>query len=152
MYKRDELKQLKREFWESFAAYCEVQPNLKGRKRMWMLYNTKVKGVELKFDVGRNGAAVILEVNSRPEEKRKEMYEKLGWYKEYLEKDIPGGLVWVEDYKRESGEIVSRLYAERTGIDFHRREDWGEFFQFMCANMYVLEKNLLKISDWIREE
>jgi hypothetical protein len=117
-----------------------------------MLYNTKVKGVELKFDVGRNGAAVILEVNSRPEEKRKEMYEKLGWYKEYLEKDIPGGLVWVEDYKRESGEMVSRLYAERTGIDFHRREDWGEFFQFMCANMYVLEKNLLKISDWIREE
>ena len=25
MYSKDELKNLKLEFWESFAAYCEVQ-------------------------------------------------------------------------------------------------------------------------------
>ena len=26
MYSKDELKNLKLEFWESFAAFCEVQP------------------------------------------------------------------------------------------------------------------------------
>ena len=28
MYSKEELKNLKLEFWESFAAFCEVQPNL----------------------------------------------------------------------------------------------------------------------------
>ena len=47
MYSKDELRKLKTEFWESFAAYCEVQPYLRRRRKMWVLYNTKVKGVEL---------------------------------------------------------------------------------------------------------
>ena len=94
MYSKDELKNLKREFWGSFADYCEVQPYLCRRKKIWTLYNTKVKGVELKFDATRDGAYVILEVNHRSESERLEMYEKLTWYKEQLEKDFPEGLIW----------------------------------------------------------
>ena len=30
MYSKEELKNLKLEFWESFAAFCEVQPYLRG--------------------------------------------------------------------------------------------------------------------------
>ena len=47
MYSKEELKRLKLEFWESFAAFCEVQPYLRRRRKIWTLYNTKVKGVEL---------------------------------------------------------------------------------------------------------
>ena len=43
MYSKEELKNLKLEFWESFAAFCEVQPYLRGRKKIWTLYDTKVK-------------------------------------------------------------------------------------------------------------
>jgi len=53
MYSKEELKRLKVEFWESFAAFCEVQPKLRNRKKIWTLYNTKVRGVELKFDATR---------------------------------------------------------------------------------------------------
>ena len=60
MYSKDELKNLKLEFWESFAAFCEVQPYLRGRKKTWVLYDTKVKGVELKVDATREGAFVII--------------------------------------------------------------------------------------------
>ena len=45
MYSKDELKNLKLEFWESFAAFCEVQPYLRGRKKIWTLYDTKGKGL-----------------------------------------------------------------------------------------------------------
>ena len=34
MYSKEELKNLKLEFWESFAAFCEVQPYLRGRKKI----------------------------------------------------------------------------------------------------------------------
>lgn len=151
MYSKDELKQLKTEFWNSFAAYCEVQPYLRNRRKMWMLYDTKVKGVELKFDVNRNGAYVVLEVNHRQEASRLEMYEKLTWYKEMLEKDFPEGLVWNVCYVRETGKEVARIYTGLEGIDFHRREDWGTFFRFMARQMFLLERNFKGIAEYLRE-
>lgn len=151
MYSKDELKKLKIEFWESFAAYCEVQPYLRRRRKMWTLYNTKVKGVELKFDANRKGAYVILEVNHRQEEERLEMYEHLTWYKETLEKDFPDGLIWDCCFVRETGNEVARIYVAKEGLDLHRREHWGDFFSFMARQMYLLERNFMSIAEYLRE-
>jgi len=151
MYSKDELKQLKVEFWESFASFCDVQPYLIGRKKMWVLYDTKIKGVELKFDATRQGACVILEVNHRSEEQRLEMFERLTWYKDALEQDFPEGLIWDICFVRETGKQVARIYASKEGIDFHRRSDWGDFFGFMAKQMFVLERNLMQIAEYLRD-
>lgn len=151
MYSKDELKNLKLEFWESFAAFCKVQPRLRRRKKIWTLYDTKVKGVELKFDATRNGAFVILEVNHKSEEARLEMFERLTWYKDTLEKDFPEGLSWDICYVRDTGKQVARIYTSKSGIDFHRRQDWGEFFSFMASQMYLLERNFMSIAEYLRE-
>ena len=151
MYTKDELRKLKIAFWESFASYCEVQPYLRDRKKIWILYNTKIKGVELKFDATRNGAYVILEVNHKQEDLRLEMFEKLTWYKETLEKDFPEGLIWDICYARETGKEVARIFTYKEGIDFHRKEHWGEFFLFMASKMYLLERNFTEIAEYIRE-
>ena len=151
MYSKDELKNLKLEFWESFAAFCEVQPYLRGRKKMWTLYDTKVKGVELKFDATRDGAFIILEVNHRGEEARLEMFERLTWYKDTLEMDFPEGVIWDICFVRDTGKQVARIYTSKSGIDFHRRQDWGEFFSFMASQMYLLERNFMSIAEYLRE-
>ena len=151
MYSKDELKNLKLEFWESFAAFCEVQPYLRGRKKIWTLYDTKVKGVELKFDATREGAFVILEVNHRGEEARLEMFERLTWDKDTLETDFPEGLTWDICFVRDTGKQVARIYTSKSGIDFHRRQDWGEFFSFMASQMYLLERNFMSIAEYLRE-
>jgi len=151
MYSKEELKELKLEFWESFAAFCEVQPYLRDRKKIWMLYDTKVKGVELKFDANRQGAYVILEVNNKREDLRLEKFEKLSWYKEDLEKDFPEGLIWDICFTRESGKEVARIYTAKEGIDLHRRKDWGAFFTFMASQMYLLERNFAGIAEYLRE-
>lgn len=151
MYSKDELKNLKLEFWESFAAFCEVQPYLRGRKKIWTLYDTKVKGVELKFDATREGAFVILEVNHRGEEAQLEMFERLTWYKDTLEMDFPEGLTWDICFVRDTGKQVARIYTSKSGIDFHRRQDWGEFFSFMASQMYLLERNFMSIAEYLRE-
>lgn len=151
MYSKDELKSLKLEFWESFASFCEVQPYLKDRKKVWTLYNTKVKGVEMKFDVTRSGAYVILEVNHRQEDLRLEMFERLTWYKDTLEQDFAEPLTWDICFTRETGKEVARIYISKEGIDFHRREHWGEFFTFMASQMYLLERNFMSIAEYLRE-
>ncbi|WP_243345387.1 DUF4268 domain-containing protein [Parabacteroides sp. FAFU027] len=152
MYSKEELRQLKTEFWESFATFCEVQPFLRGRKPMWMLYDTKVKDVELKFDISRRGAIVALEINHRNESDRMEMFERIGWYKEALEKDFPEGeLIWELVYELDYGKQVARIFVEKTGIDFHRRNHWGEYFRFMADNMFLLERNFREFCEYLRD-
>ena len=49
MYSKEELKQLKKEFWEGFGTYCSMLPAMKRRKSKFMLYNTKM-GRALRYE------------------------------------------------------------------------------------------------------
>ena len=149
MYTRDELKQLKKEFWEGFGTYCSEIPALKRRKSKFMLYNTKMKGVEMKFDATRDGAYVILEINLTDEQARLERYEQFEAYKSIMEKQFPDGLIWDFAYVRESGEQVCRIYTYKAGIDIHRRIQWMEFYKFMSEEMLKLEKGFRKVKEAI---
>lgn len=149
MYSKDELKQLKKEFWEGFGIYCHEVPEMKNRKSKFMLYNTKMKGVELKFDAGREGAYVILEINHPDATRRFEIYEKFEEYKIILEKQFPQGLIWDFAYARECGTEVCRIYSHCPGLDIHRRIHWMEFYRFMATEMLKLEKAFRMVKDVI---
>ena len=55
---------------------------------------------------------------------------------------LHGSSIW-DEIVPDTGKQVARIYIEKTGIDFHRRQDWGDFFQFMAKQMYKLESNFL---------
>jgi hypothetical protein len=149
MYTKDELKQLKKEFWEGFGIYCSEVPAMKKRKSKFMLYNTKMKGVELKFDATRDGAYVILEINHSDTTKRFELYEKFETYKSIMEKQFPSGLIWNFAYIRECGTEVCRIYSHKHSIDIHRRIQWMEFYKFMVEEMLKLEKAFRTVKEAI---
>ena len=140
MYSKEELKQLKKEFGEGFGTYCSHIPALKRRKSKFLLYNTKMKGVEMKFDATRDGAFVILEINLHDAKARLEKYEQFEHYKTIMEKQFPEGLIWDFAYIRECGTEVCRIYTHKPGIDLHRRIQWIEFYEFMSSEMLKLEK------------
>lgn len=149
MYSKEEIKQLKKEFWEGYGTYCSQIPALKKRKSKFMLYNTKMKGVELKFDANREGAFVILEINHADESKRFELFEKFEKYKSILEKDFPEGLIWDFTFVRDCGTEVCRIYTKKEGIDIHRRIQWMEFYKFMVEEMLKLEKAFRMVKEVI---
>jgi hypothetical protein len=149
MYSKEEVKQLKKEFWEGFGVYCSQIPELKRRKSKFMLYNTKMKGVELKFDATRDGAFVILELNHSNSTLRLEKYEQFEQYKTIMEKQFPNGLIWDFAYIRECGTEVCRIYTSKTGIDLHRRIQWMEFYQFMSTEMMKMEKAFIAVKEAI---
>lgn len=151
MYTKEEAKQLKKEFWEGFGIYCSNIPALKRRKSKFMLYNTKMKGVELKFDASREGACVILEINHHDNAKRFELYEKFELYKPIMEKNFPEGLIWDFAFVRECGTEVCRIYTRKTGIDIHRRIQWIEFYEYLSGDMLKLEKAFRRVKEAIED-
>lgn len=149
MYSRDELKLLKKEFWEGFGDYSSSLPALRYKRRKFLLHNTKFKGVSLKFDATRDGGYVILEISHKDVSRHRRIYEHFLRYKVILEEDFPEGLIWQESFLLETGQTVSRIYTMHSGIDIHRREDWPSFYRFMADAMIRLERNFLDVkSAW----
>ena len=142
MYKRDELKQLKTDFWNGFADYCNTIPRLAQRKQKFMLYNTRLKGTELKFDVQRQEVAVVLEINHTDYERRIELFEHFKACRMLFEEAFDGmEVVYEPFYKLETGKDVCRIYIKLADeMDFHRRDDWQKFYGFMARNMMRLER------------
>lgn len=151
MYSKEELKYLKTDFWEGFGAYCAELPAFTGRKSKFLLYNTKMKGVELKFDATRNAALVILEINHSNADKRFELYEKFETYKVLVEQEFENGLIWDFAFVRECGTEVCRIYSQKTGIDIHRRKHWPEFYEFMAPEMLKLENAFRLVKEAIED-
>ena len=143
---------MRKDFWTLFGKRCAIVPELMGKKKKWLLYDTKISGLDLKFEVDRDAAIVMIELNHRNEDKRLELYEKLQNYKAILEDGFAGGLLWDFVYVRENGEEVCRIYCEQKGFDIHRQNQWPYIFNFLIDNMLKLETNFMEIRDILKEE
>ncbi|MGQ7869107.1 DUF4268 domain-containing protein [Sunxiuqinia sp. sy24] len=152
MYTQEEAKQLRKQFWILFGKRCKLVPELQDGNKKWVLYDTKITGLDLKFEVDRQSAKVIIEVNHRNEKKRLEIFEKLQKYKPILENGFEDGLEWDFLYVRESGEEVCRVFVEQKGFDIHRQNQWPDIYNFLIDNMLWLESNFMDIRDVLKEE
>ncbi|WP_167608126.1 DUF4268 domain-containing protein [Maribellus sediminis] len=153
MYSKEELKQLNINFWTKFGQFCDVHPELRHKKRKWMLHRTKVKDVAFRFEAGRKNAKVILELGSRNENQRFKAYEFLERYKVIMEEGFEDGLTWEFFHEREdSKKQICRIYTVLEGVDLHRQNQWPEIFSFYIENMAKLEDNFLMIRDLLIEE
>jgi len=152
MYSKNEAKLLRKEFWIVFARRCEIIPELRHKKKKWVLYDTGLSGIDLKFDVTRTEAWVMIEVNSRQEIRRLEIFETLQKYQKFLEDGFAEPLEWDICFVREGGQEVCRIYTSLPNVDFHRQNQWPDIFNFMIDNMLLLENNLMEIKDVLETE
>lgn len=110
-----------------------------------MLHHTKVRGMQLKFDAGRNGVAVALELTHRDENERIEFFEKLEQCKSLLEKGFEKPFIWEPFFELPEEKIVGRIYLLAPEYDIHKEEQWPQMFDFMARNMLQLERNFKNV-------
>ena len=152
MYGKDETKLLRKEFWIVFARRCEIVPELRHKKKKWVLYDTGLSGIDLKFEVTRQEALVMIEVNSHEEYRRLQIFETLQKYHRLLEDGFAEPLIWDYCFVTESGQEVCRIYTSLPNVDFHQQIQWPKIFNFFIDNMLILENNLLEIKDGLDAE
>ncbi len=145
MYSKDEVRELKKRFWDGLSAYAEQYPELQSRKHKFMLHNTRMKGVAMKFDATRDGAYVILEIDHRSEEQQEKLYNHFLENKSLLESDFEESLIWDVNYVKDCGKRVIRIYCMQSGLDIHRQAQWDEFYKFMVVNMIKLENGFKQV-------
>lgn len=142
MFSKAEAQKIKHEFWVAFA---EAYP------RKWLLYDTKIKDVSLKFYVDNKRAQVMLEIEPKDDELRKIYYEKIESLKTILLEDYLPEAIFEKDFYLDTGKAVSRVWVELNGISVFNMASWAAIFRFFNITMDQFERFFYEYEDYIRD-
>jgi hypothetical protein len=150
MFSKEEAKQKREAFWDQFLTLSRRRRLRKKMPADWILGQTGVKALNLKFHVDRKVAQVGIDLETRNMDKRLTLYEKLESVKKILESNMGEPMKWELDYVRENGKSVSRIYLELDGIDIYDRSTWKAAHEFMYNKMMKLEDFYREYRDYFK--
>ena len=141
MFSQEESKKLRQEFWTSFG---------KEYPHKWLLYNTKMKEIQLKFTFTRKLAQVSLDIVDEDEMIRAYYFEKMQSLQKILKAEYLQDAILEEFYELPEGKIISRVYSEMHGVSIHNKKDWPLVKEFLAEKMLKLEEFFKDFSDFIK--
>jgi len=140
MFSKKESKQLRQDFWIAFG---------KSFPRKWILYNTKIKGLQLKFDFDVKKAIVSMDVDTDDLERRIILWEKIVSLKSLLKEEYWQSAIFEESYILKNGKEISRIYLEKDNVSIHNKNTWQETMEFLNEKMRRLEDFFMEYRDII---
>lgn len=130
MFSKSASKRLRQDFWIAFG---------KSYPRKWILYNTKIKGLSLKFHFGLKKAMVSFDIEHTDLEKRIELWEKLLSLKSILVEEYFPDAIFEDFLILENQKEISRVYVEISNVSVHNKNTWRETMIFLSDNMLQFE-------------
>ena len=142
MFSREESKRIREEFWTDFGQKFP---------RKWLLYNTKIKEVQLKFTFTTEFAQVSLDVSSSDDVIQEYYTEKFHSLERVLKSEYLPKAILEDDYLLPEGKLVMRIFVQLDKVNIHNRNHWPEVFEFLYRNMDLLESFFEDFEDFIKE-
>ncbi|MFT4838522.1 MAG: hypothetical protein ACJAWA_001768 [Nonlabens sp.] len=140
MYSKEEAKNVRQQFWTMFGKRYD---------RKWLLYDTKLKDINLKFSFEDRRALVSIDINHDDAIFRAYYYEKLISLENIMKEEVSDELVFEENYILESGKTISRVFVMYEGVKIQKQTDWPEVYQFFYTYMDRLESFFREYKDFI---
>jgi hypothetical protein len=141
VFSKEESARIRQEFWTSFG---------KSFPRKWLLYNTKIKDLSLKFYADRKKARVMIDIEMKDELFREAYYDKFLSLKSLMQNEIPE-LIFEKEFYLENGKQISRIYTELTNVSIHNKNTWHKIYAFFNTNMEKLENFFIEYQDFIKD-
>ena len=139
MYKKEEAKNIRMEFWSRFEAYSAVRRRQKGKPVKWIMNKTGIPQLKLKFEFDKEKAIVGIDIETRNVDKRIEIFGRLEELKKKLEDNVKNEFTWDLEYILENKKSISRVYLKMENVSIYNPDDWPDVFPFFYKNMMKIE-------------
>ena len=121
MFTKEESKKIRQEFWTTFG---QKHPH------KWLLYNTKIKEVILKFTFTTKYALVSIDISSKDNLTQEYYYDKFLSLKSIIISELKD-IVFDNAYELENGKIISRIFIKLPNVSIHNKNSWDETMEFL---------------------
>ncbi len=130
MFSKEDSKRLRHYFWISFG---------KSYPRKWILYDTKIKGLALKFHFNLKNAMVSIDIEHHDLETRIILWDKLLSLKSILRDDFISEVQFIDSFILVNRKEISRAYVEKENVSIHNKNTWCETMEFFNETMLQFE-------------
>lgn len=149
MFSKAEKQILTEEFWASFKFKCK---QTFGNRHSWVLHRTGIKGLQLKFDLNRNNALVLLQCYGLSSENRALLYDILYQYHIVIADTLEASPTWDKDGTLDGLEGLPSVYFKLENVDYLQKKYWDEIHTFFMDKMKRMENAFLEIKDVLKVE
>jgi hypothetical protein len=130
MFSKEEASLLRQEFWTSFG---------KSFPRKWLLYNTVIKGFNLKFEANRKTAMVCLDLTHPDTVANELLYNQMISLKVLLETELPT-VIYDDSFELETGKRIHRIYVPfKEKFSIYNKNTWRSCYEFFVETMPIFE-------------
>lgn len=150
MYSKEEIKQIRTEFWDGFQSYSAPKRRRLGKQKKWTMQNTGIKAIDLKFHIDRKIASVGMDVISKSLENKVAYWNKLIGLQTLLNAEFNQEVIWDDMFTLESGKDIIRIAIYKENVSLIKKECWQEVYEFFFDNMIKFEDFLEEYKDIIR--
>jgi hypothetical protein len=140
MFSKKESKQLREQFWTAFG---------KSYPRKWILYNTKLKGLSLKFHFELKKAMVSLDLEDLPKDQHEVLWNKLNSLKVILVEEYLEDVIYNPTYILDNQKEISRIYVQKNHVSIHDKSSWRDTMEFLNEKMTAMESFFEQYRDFL---
>jgi len=140
MYSKQEVAQLKKEFWTAFGQYMTPVMSAEGEKISWVNYKTGEKNIAFRLEADNKKANVTIEL-SQPDTGIQQLYfEQFIELRKIFEAAVVGDWKWQLHTTNEYGKMISQIKTELVGVSVFKKEDWPRLISFFKTNIIALDE------------
>lgn len=130
MFSREESKKLRHEFWTSFGISFPTK---------WILYQTNIKGLALKFSFDTREGIVSMDVDIRDSDRKENVWNSLVALQTILMSEYLPDAIYDPAYILENGKEIARIYVSLEQVSIHDKSTWQRTMVFFRENMVLME-------------
>lgn len=147
MFSKEELKQLKTDFWQRFKTKMQDIRSSNGRKMNWLAYPSEVRDMYIRVDADGKGARLTFDIQGKDEGVRAILWEQLGELKAVLEQEMGTSGVWIENASTMHVAQFNRIVWERDDINLFNPEDHEEIMNFLGERLISFDRFYQEFKD-----
>ena len=150
MYSKEEIKNTKIAFWDGFTSYSSPKRRKLGKPKKWVMQNTGIKALDLKFHIDNKIASVSIDIVSKSLDNKVAYWDKLMSLRSIINQSFEQEVIWDDMFVLESGKEIIRVGVYLDDVNILDRNCWKKVYDFFFENMIILENWLSEYVDILR--
>lgn len=139
MFSKEEMKELRIDFWDRLERQMEKMRNPHGSKVNWMNYNTGIRHLYFRMEADEKGARLCIDLQFPDASIRSLYYEQFLEFQQVLNTKFKE-LQWHLEWKHWNGKQISRITTELGACDLRNESDWDKMHLFLKLNFAKLDQ------------
>lgn len=139
MYSREEVRQLREEFWTAFGQYMRAVPSADGDRVSWLNYKTGIKHLYFRMDADKTSARISIDMVDPDDGIRSLMYAQFVELKNIFYDSVGENWAWEEQTYRDD-RTMATISAELPNVSVFRKADWPALISFFKPRIIALDE------------